>query len=589
MNLTITELAQAVDKSETFVRQHVHRKHLATQKDGRNVYVSLAEAVRWARERGLSFDLPARASLTTETIEVRTARMTVLLLNQPGTKCRNLFTSIRHRRLAALGPWASEPDGTWSSEDIEEGLRLFSIDTPLQHCQSLVENILESGKLEIDGFEIHYDLKSIPRRHRAYRNHRQLADAPMRSPFSRHSAEIIEYWSFAAEPRKQCLAVLETLMGKAPNQLARLGFALDRYPDRVGNLMVVGAEDTISCDLTAHHDRTLRLQVDTNELVPGAYRATVWATHSGDEVLRREISVTANQTVIDLASDVDHIGFAIYRATDGECIDLMEADLLKEIRGFMEVSGPTLHLHDRRGRPVYTVSPSGAISTINVDFNKDSDELDKGIRLQWLDRRVYAGEASARREGNFVRFGPHQFDQAAAHFIGLLRRNSDRSEPVYVADPYFLNDLTDRNKLPPYLEQLYLDMFAATTGRELRILCGQKADEAAQLWWSKLPNLLTTHVAVRTFLRRKPQAEEECDAQTSGSVAKKQVYKSGFHDRYLITSAREIVITNSFTGWHKHGVTFSSHTYGVYGAEAKKLWAMEIDSKGTDLFVQELA
>ena len=53
MPLTIPELARAVGKSENYVRQHIFRKHLAVQKDGRNLSVTYEEAQRWARERQL--------------------------------------------------------------------------------------------------------------------------------------------------------------------------------------------------------------------------------------------------------------------------------------------------------------------------------------------------------------------------------------------------------------------------------------------------------------------------------------------------------------------------------------------------------
>ena len=46
-----------------------------------------------------------------------------------------------------------------------------------------------------------------------------------------------------------------------------------------------------------------------------------------------------------------------------------------------------------------------------------------------------------------------------------------------------------------------------------------------------------------------------------------------FHDRYLITPAREVLMTNSFNGWNRFGVTFVSIPYGVYRAEAEQLWA----------------
>ena len=588
MKLTIAELAGAIGKSEAFVRQHVHRRHLATQKNGRRVYVSLNEAVRWARERGLTFEAPSRALLSNESTDERTARMTVLATIRPDRPCPNLFTLVRHRKLKTVGPWAGESDGVWSHVDLEEGLCLFTVDTSLQKCQAAVNQILESGKLQIDACEVLYELQTNPRRHRAYRDHRSLAESPMVSPFSKHSAEVVEYWSFATDPRKQWLAVLERLRGRESKKLVHLGFPLGRYPDRVGNLMVVGAEDAISCDLTAHHDRTLRLQIDTNELYPWDYRAAVWATHSGDDVLRRQFSVASRHTIIKLASDVDHIGFSVYRASDGECIDTMEVYLIKEVTGRMEVSGgPTLHLHDCRRRAVHKVTPAGSTSTISVDFTEDNDELDRNIRRQWLDRRVYERETSARLQGNFVRFAPSQFAQAARHFVSLMRRHSDQPEPIYVADPYFL----DRHAIDdPKTRQLYLDFFAATHGRPVRILCGQQLDKAAKLWWSQLPNLLTSHVTIRTFLRKELREKAESQPTSTGNSPKSQKYnQAGFHDRYLITPDRETLITNSFNGWLKHGVTFSTHLYGVYKSEAERLWAMDVNSTESALLVEELA
>ena len=54
MNFTIAELARVVNKSETYIRQHIYRKHLTAQKNGYNISVALDEAVRWAKERGIS-------------------------------------------------------------------------------------------------------------------------------------------------------------------------------------------------------------------------------------------------------------------------------------------------------------------------------------------------------------------------------------------------------------------------------------------------------------------------------------------------------------------------------------------------------
>ena len=84
------------------------------------------------------------------------------------------------------------------------------------------------------------------------------------------------------------------------------------------------------------------------------------------------------------------------------------------------------------------------------------------------------------------------------------------------------------------------------------------------------PKALTNHVTVRAFLQRSDPP------------------KPGFHDRYLITPEREILITNSFNGWLKHGVAFASLPYGVYRAEANQLWAMDVSSPSTPLVVREV-
>ena len=169
-----------------------------------------------------------------------------------------------------------------------------------------------------------------------------------------------------------------------------------------------------------------------------------------------------------------------------------------------------------------------------------------------------------RREGKFARFQPNEIEEAVRYFIGLLRQESDQMAPIYLADPYFLSNLKE-DKLVP----LYLDIFAATTGRPLRILCVQKEHNNTNPWWWNYPKHIANHVCIRAFFEHKSS-------------------KPGFHDRYLITPEREVIITNSLTGWLKQGVTFANLPYGVYRAEAERLWSMDIESNDTPLFVREV-
>ena len=505
----------------------------------------------------------------TKTTEERTARMAVLAAAQPDAAYRNLFTLVRHRRLAAVGPWLGTPDGAWSCAELAEGLCLCSADMPFQQCQTLVDQIVASAKLNIDGREIFYDLNPMPRRHRAYRDERSpfkdrpFPDSPIPSPFKQHSAEVHEYWSFPGEPdRKKWRTRLETLRDQQPDQLAHLGCPLDRFSNRLGNLMVAGAEDAVCCALDlrhdrVHHQRVLCLQVDTSDPPRGIYRATVWAKYSGDIVLKREISVNSRLTRISLASDIDHVGFAVYRVSDGECIDYYESHLVKEIKVGATVLGPKVSYQDRRGRTIHEVTQSSSNEVIRLNSSNSNQNLDGEVRRKWLDCQPYEHEVSARRDGNLVRFQPDEFDQATKHFIKLLERYTGESDLIYICDPYFLDIDLGRDM---ELWKLCIDLFTKTSGQEIRILC---AKNGRRDWWSQFNGVPTSHVTIRSFLRRSENQREP---------------KPAFHDRYLITMDREILITNSMNGWSKNGVTFDVLPYGVYRTETEQLWAYRCGS-----------
>ena len=57
MSLTIAQLAQAVGKGQGYIRQHIHRGHLAVIRDESPVSVAEEEAARWAASWG--FLLPS--------------------------------------------------------------------------------------------------------------------------------------------------------------------------------------------------------------------------------------------------------------------------------------------------------------------------------------------------------------------------------------------------------------------------------------------------------------------------------------------------------------------------------------------------
>ena len=573
MRLTIAQVAEAVQQKESYVRQHINRKHLTVQREGRNVFVYLDEAVRWAQERGLALSQPAHWVVPTDYVQTRTARVSVVSRRLIGdTNATNFFTFVRHRRHDALGPWAGEEAGVWTSEIVlaelnsdSEEFRLHTLDVPLENCEELINGVLNEGKLDIEGTTVEYSLEQPPRIHWTYRDERMPDEHSFRSPFSKHSAEITEYWHFTDELQNRWVEIVKANPTGLKGLTDRVGFPLDQRSDRVGNLLIAAAEDTVHCELFTQNN-TLILNVDRLDglaLLPDQYTATVWGSHGGDTLVRREVPINGREVDIDLQSDVDRIGFALHRNVDGQCIDLMDANLIMHIGIAMHVdSGPTLEVRDLKNAKTHSFRPSSSRSMLNIDGDKHSPALDRQIRRSVLDRRIVEQQNRAVREGQLRRFEADDFDGAVEYFVSLLRQHSYQNEPIYLADAHF--------SVPDFGgpdSQLYIDMFEATTGLSLRILCSPRGPMAP--WRASYPSALTRHVNVRTFTR-------------PGSRARV------LHDRYLITHDREILITNSFNGWRTNGVTFVGLSDGIYSPQAERLWEMAIGESEDGIHVSEV-
>ena len=505
--------------------------------------------------------------------EVRTARMSVLAWYPKDGKTRNLFTHIRHRRSDGMGPWADEPSRVWrtetfpSNETVGRGeVQLHRLDAPLAHCLDLVKDTLDGDVMTIDGLDVCYALAQPPRSHWAYRNLMGMDDHSVNSPFSRHSAKVTEFWSFALEPRDQWRKICESYL---PNQLEghlrRLGFLLDQRLDRVGNLMISGAHDDIDCDLLSQRTHLI-LNVNTADgtvLPKNTYYATVWAGDSDDDLVHRHVEIDEQHTIVNIDSELDQIGFAVFRRRDGQCIDRWEIPLVREIIGEINLStNQTLEIRDQRRGTTNKVSLGGAKSVIKVGDER-SGALDSGIRREVLGRRTWQRDRNARVQGNLGRFEPDQTEEAIDFFLNLLSDVWRSDGPIYLAEPYFMQrDFENTN------ERIYSSMFARTKGQQLRILSGQREPE---MWLSRYPSILTDHLVVRSFTRKNSKGED----------------KPAFHDRYLITPDKEIIITHSINGWHDDGVTFAVLPYGVYRAQAEERWSLNIgDNNG--VHVQEI-
>ncbi len=570
MSLTISDLALAVGKDENYVRQHIRRKNLAAQEQGRRLFVEESEAARWAMERGLPFSQSIITLGLDQEVGARAARMTVLALRTQDGRAVNVFTLVRHRNRDSLGPWAYAQSADWHREiitlenpELLEGLQLYRLDATFQECREIVEQILQNGALKIGAEEICYTLEHNPRRHWAYREPTINHAETLESTFGGYSAEMTEYWCFDSETQERWLEKLKA-EGEAATEMAKiLHFPIARRLDRVGNLMIAGAQDAIESEITAMHGQNLILRVRGNNWAtppPGAYSGTVWSGYSGDRVVQRSIEISEPETVIGCETDTDLVGFEIYRNSDGQCIDRYEAYLIMSIDMDLVIGGPEVRMNIKTQRKSIKVGTAlgTARETVRVEDSGRS-EVDQAVRAKSLSYRAWAKDQAAREAGDLVRFAPERVGEAIEYITNLIWRQSGSEGPIYFADPYFLGDKVSDAEI-----ELLASLLSATRGRQLNILCGNRSKNLRL----KHPQPLTVQATVKRFAR-------------PGDG------KPAFHDRYLITPAGETLITNSVNGWEKQGVTFSTSTYGVYRAAAEELWFSRIGGDGGDVSVTE--
>ena len=571
MGLTVAELALTIGKDENYVRQHIRRKNLAARKDGRRVFVEEAEAARWAKERGLPFSQAARALELDDEVSTHAARMTVLAIRGNDGTSTNVFTLIRHRDRRSLGPWDKEETLTWYCDTVPiesagetKALSFFRCDGIMAQCQELVKQILQEGKLDIEGHEVQFTLECKPRHHWAYQEHTSRGEGSLDSPFSNSSAEITEYWCFDSETQERWTTTIQAASEAAHKMAAALHFPINQRLDRTGNLMIAKAQDAVKGEITARQGNRLILRVaseDWSEPPLGAYSATVWADHSGDKVIHRSIEICDSETVINHESDVDLIGYEICRNNDGECIDRYEATLINEISFELSVSGPPTELNIHVPRKGYSIkrqiSTGSSASTFSV-ANENNDGLDQAIRQRHREHIARENDRSARRDGKY-RFRPEQADEAVEHLAQLVRPKPGQQGPIYFVDPRFKAESESEVKM-------LTAILSEARGQPLNILCG-RWENSRRL---NYPKSMIAQARVRSFTH----------ADGRGDPA--------IHDRYLITPAGETIITNSVNGWAKDGVTFHTSPYEVYRAETENLWSLHIGVSGNGVLVREV-
>ena len=571
MSLTVAELALTIGKDENYVRQHIRRKNLAARKDGRRVFVEEAEAARWAKERGLPFSQAARTLESDDEVSTHAARMTVLAIRGNDGTSTNVFTLIRHRDRRSLGPWDKEEPLNWYCDTVPvesagetKALSFYRCDGIMAQCQELVKQILQEGNLDIEGHEVQFTLDCKPRHHWAYQEHTSRGAGSLDSPFSNSSAEITEYWCFDSETQERWATTIQAASEAAHKMAAALHFPINQRSDRTGNLMIAKAQDAVKGEITARQDNRLILRVasrDWTEPPSGAYSATVWAGHSGDKVLHRSIEISNSETVLSRESDINLIGYEIYRNNDGECIDRYEANLVKEIHFQLAVSGPPTELNIHAPRKGYSIkrqiNTSSTASTFSVT-DYASEALDQAIRKKYLQYIAREADQAARGDGK-CRFTPEQVDEAVEHLAQLVRPKPGQQGPIYFVDPYFMARSESEVKV-------LTAILSEARGQPLNILCGRWENNRRLTY----PKALVAHATIRSFTR--------ADERESPAI----------HDRYLITPAGETIITNSVNGWGKDGVTFHSNPYEIYRAETEELWSLNWGVNRNDVLVREV-
>ena len=495
----------------------------------------------------------------------RIARVTVLGWAPPDGPAQNLFTLVRTHHQDAAGPWTRTHDHVWVRQDLQDELRLFRLDTTDQEARKIVERAVESGSLMADGTPIRYTLNPAPYHHRAYRDHTGSTETAIVSPFQNHSAAVTEYWGISQEPLQRWLELSGDTQGTARSPLRHLGVSLETLPDRVGNLVVADAEDAFLASATFDACRhALRFRTTAPADLAREYRATIWSFFSGNCVARRQLRIPSETILVKTPGNVDRIGFAIYDMSTGDCVDLMDCFLVLEAQFDINMLGQKTELKDSTTGSTLYVHQTRDLSSVRVSSDQGMTRLDTQIRQRWLRRLHINREQKARRDRTLARFGPNDIEAATEYFLEILRRDGVGNEPIYIGDPYFLSINNDE-----FLKIVVLRILGETSGQIVRILCGTLDRYDLRSWLLKIPGHIRRHASIRSFRRRGRR-------------------RPLFHDRYVVTQKREIAVTNSISGWKKHGVTFAELSSDVYRKDAEQLWALGDGPSGTGTLVRTI-
>lgn len=557
MLLTIEKVAQLVNKSRSFVRQHIHRGYLhITAKKGRSVEIDLNEVLRWAEDRHLKIPKEAIQELTRPwtsaacaTAEERTARCRILAVRSKD-KWVNLLTTIRHRQDDTRSDW--EVLDSRSDADRNSKIILIGADLLLEDSLPIITDMQE-GNVNILNHVILYDLHErrdsfLGRDHVLSRFRRP---PPFASPFSTHSAKLTEFWCLNPEPRAEWEALPEDLK---ENWGHRLKVDLAVAIDRIGNCLVFEALDEVDCDLSSTKESSLRFELTMlEEFRPGAYFARISGDEDDDRLIDQILLIQRPVTIIPTPINVGYIESSVFRSSDGRCVDHMAAHLLREIRTEVTMMGPEIRLQNRRGQEFHRFRTG-----TKTPWSKPQPKTT--IRDWQLARREHAELLTAQSKGNLFRFDAGKSEDAWKKLSKLIEALPD--DPIYLADPYFFKALT-----VPDLIKTCIDMFASCHGRSMRIICsGQNNGNTLTQ-----PNASSIGIPMGLFGNVQVKSILETRLNKEG----KPRLAPPFHDRWLATPSCEYLITHSVTGWENGGVTFVKLPFSLYFAEAERLWNLQ--------------
>lgn len=547
---TIAEVSKITGKNENLIRQHIHRKHLEASKTENGTLINKEELLSWAKSRNIKIDEEILSSLETFTpdttnitskLSSKSTRCKILLLKN-GDETIFLACSIKIRSAAK-----SVKEKDWSEIDTEnKEIILLQKDTNGEWDLKSYLSSLFSG-IKILNYEFKANALDEKHTYLGPENENNLS-----SPFL-CSAHLTEYWNYNLDFKKSISDELNN--EKYKKDMSRFDVNLNTSPERVGNVLIFEAIDTLRVDINKTTDTNLRIKLNKKPDTPVSIVIKCWLN---EELIYKNLRYISEKIIdIDIKQYFNRFSYDIFN-NDGTPITDSDNYIMESIGLNINAIGRSISIKDKTGEKIATIN-KGFNQESQISFFSNSEKL-KEFKNISLWGKLKAKQYKLKNKKSMFEFETGERDRFLQEVINQIMDFSMHNETVYFCDPYFLRFLhSEKGSL------FFIKLAEALSGRKLRILCGHLSDIPTSKIFEKL--------------------EEKCNTNIFSGIEIKVIsadvnseIKNVMHNRWIAKKDSYYTISNSLNSVNEDGAVMHKADSQYYFTTSEYFWSIQEDN-----------